>query len=128
MVNNVNNRGEAAPCWLSQPQIGLPSRDHNWPRMHQADVSKLPSTASTFFISRCSCCCLYEHHQPTIFIVMVVHRKILKPREMVSRSALAYLHIRWNDLPFLLVEKISPKKLETRQKFGKLRKDSTTRF
>ena len=44
-----------------------------------------------------------------IFIVMFVHRKILKPREMVSRSALAYLHIRWNDLPFRRVEKISEK-------------------
>ena len=50
-----------------------------------------------------------------IFIVMFVHRKILKPREMVSRSALAYLHIRWNDLPFRRVEKMSD--LATRQKF-----------
>ena len=40
---------------------------------------------------------------------MITHRKILKPREMVSGSTLAYLHIRWNDLPFWLVEKISQK-------------------
>ena len=44
-----------------------------------------------------------------IFIVKIAHCKILKPREMVSRSALAYLHIRWNDLPFRLVQKISQK-------------------